>query len=132
METESAERLGHEVGMRAQAIGAVEARLSSEIRSRERRATRTGETLGVTAEVEYALPAEPTSPGELHIRARQFQSAARYNLWRVTLKVECDACRAPSYVQLSTFAHDGSMALRHVDYLSDGTERIVPTGVARQ
>ncbi len=125
------ERLGSEIGLKAGALATVSSKLSAELTQRERRVSKFSTTVTMKSEREAKLPAEPDDPNKLAVRSRDYQTAPTYSAWRTTLRLDCDSCHTSTYIQLKVYVHDGGLASRQVDHLSDGSARTIDTGITQ-
>jgi DNA-binding response OmpR family regulator len=77
---------------------------------------------------EYKLPEAPSNPSELHVAARHFQRAPVYREIRTLVVQRCSVCGRTNSFPLVVYQPTTRIATRHVDFLSDGSERILLTG----
>jgi CheY-like chemotaxis protein len=76
----------------------------------------------------FRLAAEPANPTTLHVKTRQFELAPVFRRVRAVLDLTCSVCNQRSKLALGILEPTDLVALRHTDYLSDGTKRITDTG----
>ena len=87
------------------------------------------ETHTVTIEREFRLPEEPGEPGKIHVKSRQYEQAAVYRRLCIIIRKSCDCCESGEVIAATAFYLTEKTATRQRDYLSDGTSKVVETGV---
>jgi hypothetical protein len=111
---------GHILKLQSKIEAALTSKFSSE--------TLTGTKRTVEIKREYKLPEAPINPSKLHVAARHFQRAPVYREIRVLIVQRCAVCGRTTAFPLVVYQPTIRIATRHVDYLSDGSERILFTG----
>ena len=111
---------GHILKLQSKIEAALTSKFSSE--------TSTGTKRTVEIKREYKLPEAPTNPSKLHVAARHFQRAPVYREIRALVVQRCGACGRTTSFPLVVYQPTIRIATRHVDFLSDGSERILFTG----
>jgi CheY-like chemotaxis protein len=129
-EAESSAKLTASLGVETKHIAALSSKIQSELSERFKQTATHRYAVENTIERSYALPSEPANPKDLHVRARRVQEARVYRQVNVNLRAECECCNQRSLVMIGAFVGTGMMALRHVDRLSNGTEKIIDLGMS--
>lgn len=130
IEDETSSRIASEFSLQATNVAKLTSKLQGEIATRFTKTMASTVTHEQETEETFSLPAEPAEVGQLHVRARRVQQAPVLVSTRVQLVEDCNSCRYPHLLSVQLLVHTGTLALRHVDQYSDGTEVTVPLGRA--
>lgn len=130
LEEEETAKIGAIFSIGSSQVVNLTSKLQSEVSSRLKSSFASNVTEGLEAEQTFQLPAEPGEVGQLHVRARRVQQAPVFVRARVELLEECGCCGRPNLLSVLAYVATGSLALRHVDHLSDGSQRILELGRA--
>jgi DNA-binding response OmpR family regulator len=76
----------------------------------------------------YKLPEAPPNPRSLHVASRHFQRAPVYREIRALIARSCSSCGTIYSFPIVVYQPTSKIATRHVDYLSDGSEKTLATG----
>lgn len=106
--------------MKANVGSQLQSKLESSLRERaqERRLIRYENVEEETFEL--PVPAAETDP-----RAREILRAPVYRRMRAIIRISCECCNADKYDILNVRVFTGRYHTRHVDYLGDGTAKVV-------
>ncbi len=77
---------------------------------------------------EFRLPEAPVNPLTLHVASRHFQMAPVYKQLRAIVIRHCSCCGTSTTYPLVILQPTNKVATRHIDYLSNGTEKVLLTG----
>ena len=110
-------------------LGILESATESTSTLKHRRSTTTATSTTQTTERLLSLPNQPDPGRPDFIRVRHFQEAPVRQRILVTLAISCARCRVRSTIPTVILKATGQVATRHRDYLSDGSQRTVETGV---
>jgi DNA-binding NarL/FixJ family response regulator len=130
-EHETKESLSSALGFKLKAVTEISGELSEAIDERYAVAWSGTSTAVETLEDTYRLPAEPADPKTLHVRSRHYQSAPVYRRLQIVLASQCHRCDRVQIKPAVVRQRLPLVALRQLDYLSDGSEKCVDTGFRR-
>lgn len=130
LEDESTAKIGSAFGLEASQVAKVTSSLQSEVVSRFKESMTTTASLQIETEQTFRLPDEPADVNALHVRVRRIQQAPVLVKTRLELMQECGCCGRPSLLTVQALFNTGALALRHIDFLSDETQRVVDLGRA--
>lgn len=130
LEEEMSAKIGAAFSLGASQVLDLTSKLQSEVTSRFRKNVSSSATQSVETEQTFQLPVEPVDVAQLHVRVRRVQQAPVIVDIRIELVEECGCCGRPSLLTIRAYVDTGSLALRHVDHLSDGSTRVVELGRA--
>ena len=111
---------GHIVKLQSKIEAALSTKFATEVY------TGTKRTLQVSRE--YKLPDAPSNPVQLHVASRHFQRAAVYREIRAVISRRCTCCSTTYSFPLVVYQPTVKIATRHIDYLSNGSEKVLRTG----
>jgi len=81
-----------------------------------------------TVEREFKLREEPADPETLHVKSRQYEQAPVYQRIRVLIGKTCSCCGSTDILTVNVNLLTSKIATRQIDYMNDGTKRIIQTG----
>lgn len=125
---EAREVLSTDLKLNTGKLNLLSSSLSRQLQTRTFESNEKTHTVSESTEESFSLPKEPADPETPHVKARQIQTAPSYTRYRITLALECDSCGRTTHRAVPCWVHDGTFATRHLDYFSDGKERVVDTG----
>jgi CheY-like chemotaxis protein len=100
---------------------------TSTVKRRHATTSATGSTR--TTERMLSLPNQVDPGSPKFVRVRHFQEAVVRHKTLVTLAISCRRCGIRSTIPTVVLTTAGQVATRHRDYLSDGSQRTVETGI---
>lgn len=127
-EDASTEKIASELGIKVRFLTS---KVSSSLTDSIKRTNSAAVTSVTSLEDSYRLPDEPADPGQIHVRARRIEYAPEFRRYQVVLRSTCMHCRNPRFFGGVVRVPGDVVSVRHVDYMSDGTEKQVPTGRRR-
>jgi hypothetical protein len=117
--------LGLDLSKIAKLTGKLESTISDKIsESHDRKTKRRLEIVR-----EFKLPEAPTLPSEIHVASRHFQRAPVYRKLRANILRRCDGCGGDQLLPVVLYQPTRKIATRHLDYLSEGSEKVLLTGI---
>jgi hypothetical protein len=84
-----------------------------------------------TVQQTYQLPAEPSDPDKVYVKARVYQWAPVCQRLLLGLVKSCECCNSEQTLSVRIQQPTDLIATRQQDYLSDGTRRVTFTGNIR-
>lgn len=129
LDVESVTKLRTDLRIKAPLLNQISSGLLSELTETQRQSVGRRSSAAVSEERTLSLPAEPAEVGQRHVRVRHHQVALTYCVLRATIRTECSCCQRPGVFDIVVNVPGPSLATRHVDYYSDGSEETVGTGL---
>jgi CheY-like chemotaxis protein len=127
-EEESTETVASQLGLKA---GTLASKISATVKEHAKTTVSTVTATATSLEDTYRLPEEPTDPDQLHVRARQIQYAPQYRRLQIVLRSTCRHCKSARFFSGVVRVPTDIVAIRHVDYMSDSSTKVISTGYRR-
>ncbi len=132
IENELTKETSVSLGLKATQIVELSQGIEAKLVQRSKTAVQAETAVVEVLEETYRLPQEPVDPTTLHVKSRLFEGAPVYRRHRLVLVSECRCCDRKTWTALVVRERLPMLAFRQVDFLSDGTERALPTGFRRR
>ncbi|MDN4640767.1 response regulator [Agreia sp. PsM10] len=128
LEDEVSTKIGAEFSLGVGKVSKLSAKLQNEVSVQLRESMTSSVTEVTESEESFELPPEPQDVNTVHVRARRVQQAPVLISARLVLSEDCNCCSRPHVLTVQVLVDTGTLALRHVDLLSNGEDRTIPLG----
>ncbi len=127
-ESEEKDKLLASLSAKTPIIKGLTAKLETVIEDRFKETSFKETTASSIVEKIYKLSEEPKDPNMIHVKSRVYEQSPVYRIIRLVIKKECSACDSKEIFSVNISYLTESIATRQIDYLSDGTQKIIDTG----
>lgn len=129
IESATTESVSTRLGLSPKGFAGLSSSLGAEVAARISNSSSDVQLRSVTQERTFQLPAEPTDPDTLHVKSRLVERARVVQSIRLTVTSTCQCCSSTTIAVMNAGAPTMSFRTRQTDYLSDGTHRMIDTGM---
>jgi hypothetical protein len=123
------EKLSADLSLDSKALKALKVALSGQLTSEVKSTVSEKQSYKASRKVEYKLPAQPDDPDKIYIAKRHYETARVFAETRCVILRCCSACTAHTPLSVVVYVPTVRVASRQRDYLSDGTVKVIDTGI---